>query len=264
MTQLEKYYNKFNEEHRLQTRHGLVEFTVTMDFIQQMIDEVKASKTDDSPFRIADIGAGTGRYSVALWEKGYDVTAVELVKRNIEVLRNKHTGVKTWQGDARDLHFLEDESFDVTLLFGPQYHLHGMEDKLKAMNEAKRITKKGGKILVAYVQNEYSVISYCFKEHKFAEVMEKSGLSEDFHTICTEQDLYDYVRISDLDELNKKAGLKRQLLIAPDGPADYMRRELNEMSEEEFQGFIKFQRATCTRPELLGASSHLVDILTKE
>ena len=79
--------------------------------------------------------------------------------------------------------------------------------------------------------------------------------------ITSEEDLYDYVRLEDIDRINSAAGLKRIKIIAPDGPADYMRRELNEMSEEEFQAFLKYQLANCERSELLGASSHTVDIL---
>ena len=266
MADLNKYYNKFHEEHRLTTRHGQVEFRTTMHYIEEAIHTViepVENTADLKSIKIADIGAGTGRYSVELCHRGYDVTAVELVKHNLEILRAKHENIKTWQGDARSLHFLDDETFDVTLLFGPLYHLHGNEEKLKALNEAKRITKKGGIILVAYVMNEYSVISYCFKEHKWAEVAAKGGLNESFHTICTEEDLYDYVRIEDINRLNAAAGLERIKIISADGAADYMRRELNEMSEEEFEAFCKFQLAICERPELTGAGSHCVDILQK-
>ena len=283
MTNIEKYYNKFHEEHRLTTRHGQVEFRTTLHYIEEAIrwlnDAERRIETDydwksvknradrvglglsTSPLKIADIGAGTGRYSVELCHRGYDVTAVELVKHNLEILRAKHENIKTWQGDARNLSFLDDKSFDITLLFGPLYHLHGDEEKLKALTEARRITKKGGIILVAYVMNEYSVISYCFKEHKWSEVAAKGGLSPDFHTICKEEDLYDYVRLEDIDRLNKAAGLERIKIISADGAADYMRRELNEMSEEEFEAFCSFQLAIAERPELVGAGSHCVDIL---
>ena len=274
MTNIEKYYNKFHEEHRLTTRHGQVEFRTTLHFIEEAINRCRNEfgMTPDrhpelvsgSSLKIADIGAGTGRYSVELCHRGYDVTAVELVKHNLEILRAKHENIKTWQGDARNLSFLDDKSFDITLLFGPLYHLHGDEEKLKALAEARRITKKGGIILVAYVMNEYSVISYCFKEHKWSEVAEKGGLSPDFHTICTEEDLYDYVRLEDIDRLNKATGLERIKIISADGAADYMRRELNEMSEEEFQAFCDFQLAIAERPELVGAGSHCVDILQKK
>ena len=240
MTNLEKYYNKFHEENRLTTRHGTVEFLTTMHFIEEVVSAVpEPVEGPSTPIKIADIGAGTGRYSVELCHRGYDVTAVELVPHNLEILRGKHENIKTWQGDARNLHFLEDETFDITLLFGPLYHLHGDEEKLKALSEARRITKKGGYILVA----------------------DKGGLTKDFHTVCREEDLYDYVRLEDINRLNAAAGLERIKIISADGAADYMRRELNEMSQEEFEAFCKYQLAVCERPELLGASSHLVDIL---
>ena len=111
MTKLEQYYNKFHEEHRLTTRHGLVEFHTTLHYIEEVIKLCKSDAkchpelVSGSPLKIADIGAGTGRYSVELCHRGYDVTAVELVKHNIEILRSKHENIKTWQGDARDLHF---------------------------------------------------------------------------------------------------------------------------------------------------------------
>ena len=262
MTNLEKYYNKFHEEHRLQTRHGTVEFTTTFATILERIESYKSENNlQDKDLKLADIGAGTGRYSVELCHRGYDMTAVELVPHNLEILRNKHENIKTWQGNAMDLHFLEDNTFDITLLFGPLYHLHGDENKAKALSEAKRITKPGGYILVAYVMNEYSVITYCFRQHKWNEADAKGGLTEDFHTVCTEDDLYDYVRVEDIDHINKLCGLERVKIISADGPADYMRRELNEMSEEEFQAFLKFVLANCERQELVGAGSHTVDIL---
>lgn len=260
MTKLEQYYNKFHEEHRLATRHGQVEFFTSLHFIEKYAKK-QDTEPDTSVLKIADVGAGTGRYSVELCHRGYDVTAVELVKHNLEILRGKHENVKTWQGDARDLHFLDDNTFDITLLFGPMYHLHGDENKCKALNEAKRITKKDGVIFVAYVMNEYSVLSYCFREHKWNQVNAKNGLSEDFHIICEEDELYDYVRLEDVDRINKKCGLERISVFAPDGAADYMRRELNEMSDEEFNAFLKFQLAISERKDLLGASSHIVDIL---
>ena len=272
MTPLEKYYNKFKEDHRLTTRHGIVEFTVSMKYIHDFVELVRASSSsslndrrENSEIKILDVGAGTGRYSVALSREGFDVTAVELVAHNLEILRGKHENVKSWQGDARDLHFLPDETFDITLLFGPMYHLHSDEDRLQALNEAKRVTKKGGFILVAYLMNEYAVLSYCFREGKIKEVLAKGTLTADFHTITNiNDDLYSYTRIEDMDRLNEKAGLKRVKIFAPDGAADYMRRELNALDEESFQHFIEYQMAVAERPDLLGASSHTVDVLKKD
>ncbi len=254
MTELEKYYNKFDEDHRLTTRHGQVEFTTSMKYIHDFIP-------NGGQMRILDIGAGTGRYSVPLSEEGHSVTAVELVPRNLKVLELKHSSVNCWPGDARDLHFLSDESFDLTLLFGPMYHLHTRDEQVQALSEARRVTKKGGIIFVAYLMNEYSIIQYCFKKNKIRECMENGSVTLDFHTVPSPDQLYTYLRIEDIDEINRMTESKRLKLIAADGAADYMRRELNAMDEETFALFIKYHLATCERPELLGASSHLVDIL---
>ena len=121
--------------------------------------------------------------------------------------------------------------------------------------------KSDGYLLVAYVMNEYSVLTYCFKEDHIKECLEKGGLTPDFHGIFGEDDLYNYVRLEDIDSLNAKSALTRKKIVAADGAADYMRRELNAMSEETFAHFIDYHLATCERADLLGASSHLIDIV---
>ena len=79
MTEIEKYYNKFNEDNRLKTRHGQVEFETSLFYIHKFLPKEKSP----SEIKILDLGAGTGRYAVQLCSEGYDVTAVELVKRNL-------------------------------------------------------------------------------------------------------------------------------------------------------------------------------------
>lgn len=258
MTKLEEYYNKFNEEKRLLSRHGQVEFAVSMKYIRDILTKY------ENP-TILDIGAGTGRYSVALAEEGFEVTAVELVKYNLGILKSKNSSVKAMQGNALNLKRLKDNSFDVTLLFGPMYHLHTMEEKVKALSEAKRVTKPGGTILVAYCMHEYCILTYGFRENHIKECLQDKRVDENFRCHLKEQDLYDYVRTEDIYEIARQvAGLTREKLIAVDGASDYMRPMLNAMDEETFQLFIQYQLSICERNDLLGASSHTVDILRKE
>ena len=72
------FYSHYEEENRLLSRHGMVEFLTTMRYIEKYL------KPGD---RICEIGAGTGRYSHALARRGYRVDAVELVEHNIEIFR---------------------------------------------------------------------------------------------------------------------------------------------------------------------------------
>ena len=270
MTQLEEYYNKFNEEKRFDSRHGQVEYRVSMKYIRKYLEEAVSRRggpaddaADRSQIRLLDIGAGTGRYSVALAEEGYDVTAVELVRYNLGVLRKKGSSVKAMQGNAMNLKKLECDTFDVTLLFGPMYHLFGFEDKRKALHEAKRVTKPGGVILVAYCMNEYGVITYGFKERHALECMEQGRFTEDFKTISSPDTLYDYMRLEDINALNEAEGLERITILSPDGPANYIRPFLNQLDEEEFELFVRYQMAVCERADLIGAGAHTTDILRK-
>ena len=47
---LEEYYNKFNEDKRLLSRHGQVEFYVTMKYILEVLN-------NDTSKKILDVGA---------------------------------------------------------------------------------------------------------------------------------------------------------------------------------------------------------------
>ena len=233
MTELEKYYNKFNEEKRLNSRHGQVEFITSMKYIHEYLSTI------DQP-KILDIGAGTGRYSVALAEEGYDVTAVELVKYNLGILKQKGSTVKAYQGNALKLSRFPDKEFDLIILFGPMYHLYTKEDKVKALMEAKRVLKDEGTILVAYTMNEYSVLVYGFRENHIQECLENGKLDANYRVCPSPEDLYDYVRLEDIDSYNEAAGMER------------------------IQTFIDYHLTTCERPELVGAGSHTVDIIRKK
>lgn len=259
MNELVQYYNKFNEEKRLDSCHGQVEFRVSMKYIHDFIPK----DIPKEEVKILDIGAGTGKYSVALAKEGYDVTAVELVKYNLGILKSKGSNVKAMQGNALNLKKLPKDTFDVTLLFGPMYHLFGQEDKKRALEEAKRVTKPGGTVLVAYCMNEYGVLTYAFKEKHIGECIEEGRLTEDFRTISQKENLYDYMRIEDISALLENSGLERIKIISPDGPANYMRPFLNQLSEEEFEYFVQYQMATCERQDLIGAGAHTLDILRK-
>ncbi len=254
LSNIEKHYNKHPEDLRLLRRHGIVEFETTMYHLHRYLQP---------GMRLLDIGAGTGRYTSALMAEGYEVKAVELVRRNIDVFLKREPTADVVQGDARHMPFLPDASADVTLLLGPLYHLIGFDEKLKALAEAKRVTRPGGLIFVAYLMNEYSILSYCFDEDRIGGLMERGAVDEDYHIQASADELYDYVRLEDIDRLDSEAGLERVTVFSPDGPSDYMRTRLNRMSEETFARFLDYQKQMSERPDLLGAGSHVVDVCKK-
>ena len=255
MDNLEKYYNKFNEDKRLLSRHGQVEFEVAKKYILKIINGRENLK-------IIDIGAGTGRYSAFLADLGHDVTAIDYVQKNVSQIRLKNEDIKAKKGNALKL-TEPSEFYDIALLFGPVYHLFSHEDKLKAICEAKRVVKDGGYVLIMYLMNEYAVITHAFKEGTLKESIEKGKLDSNFQVVSTEEDLYSYVRLEEINLLASDSEMTREKIIAVDGATDYIRPTLNALSEEDFKVFIDYHLSICERPELLGASSHVLDILKK-
>ncbi len=252
------YYNEYDEEGRLaNNRVGIVEYLTTRRYLDRLLTK---------NCKIAEIGAGTGRYSVTLAKEGYDVTAVELVQHNLDILRSKLDGsekIKTYQGNALDLNMLKDNAYDVTLLLGPMYHLYSDDEKITALKEAVRITKPGGHILVAYCMNEATVIQYVFGCNQLKSVMDLNMLTDDWKCISEPKDLFEMVRTEDIERINAAVPVERIKLVATDGASRYVREYLEEMDDKAFEKWLSFHFATCERQDLIGATNHSLDILRK-
>ena len=246
--ELINYYNKHNEDKRLKTKHANIEYITAMKYIHKYLS------FGDS---ILDVGAGTGAYSYQLMNEGYDVTAIELVKHNLKYMEEK--GIKCYQGNAIDLSRFKDNSFDIVLLFGPMYHLLTMEEKVKALEEAKRVSKKY--IFISYCMNEFALIYHGFMEGYIKDDI--NNVDDDFKIIKDNDNLYSYVRLKDINYLKNKCKLKRVKIINQDGPTEYIKNIVNKMDDETYELFIKYHFSTCENKELLGAGRHILDILEK-
>ena len=128
---LANYYNNYDENGRLEPKHGQVEFLTTMRFIEKYLTPGA---------KIIEIGAGTGRYSLAIADMGYVVEAVELFQHNIDIFKRSYKPeqkINISQGNALDLSAFDDGTFDITLLLGPMYHLYTENDKRKAKSNVR-------------------------------------------------------------------------------------------------------------------------------
>ena len=260
MSYLEDYYNSYDEEGRLLSRHGQVEYLTTMKYIRERLAETPDPK-------IIEVGAGTGRYSVTLAKEGVNVTAVELIQHNLEILKSKLDGsepITAIQGNALDLSAFPDSSFDITLLLGPMYHLYTREEKLQALSEAVRVTKPGGYILVAYCMNEPTVVQFVFGQNHLREVTELNMLTKDWHCISEPKDLFELVRTEDIASLDAELPVERVKLVATDGATNYMRQYIDSTDDETFEKWLDFHFTICERQDLIGASHHTLDILRKK
>lgn len=257
MNFLENYYTTHDEDGRLLSQHGQVEYITTQKYIHEYLRSGS----------ILEIGAGTGRYSVSLAKEGFNVTAVELLEHNIKILHQKLEGTETitvLQGNAVDLSALSDNTFDMTLVLGPMYHLYTKEEKIRALSEAVRVTKPKGYIFVAYCMNEPTVIQFVFQRNMLSEVLENNMVTANWHCKSEPKDLFELVRTEDIAELDGELAVARIKLIATDGATNYMRECFDSMDKETFAKWVEYHLSTCERQDLIGASHHTLDILQKK
>ena len=256
---VKKHYENYDEDGRLLSKHGMVEYITTMKYIEKYLKP---------GMRVLEIGAATGRYSHALARKGYSVDAVELVEHNIEIFRRntkKGENVTITQGNAVDLSEFKNDTYDITLLLGPMYHLFNQEDKLKALSEAIRVTKKGGIIFAAYCMGDASVLSYGFIRGEIYNIIEKCMLdTETFATFSNPWDIFELYRKEDIDKLRNQFSVMQLHFIASDGYTNHMRETVDNMDDRMYELYLKYHLATCERQDLIGYSHHTLDIFRKE
>ena len=249
-------YTEYDEDARLVTDRGHnIEYLTTMRYIQKFLK--KGAK-------ILEIGAGTGRYSITLAEMGYDVTAVDLVPHHVEIMRSKAKKLNNFRcfvADALDLSQFEDNSFDMVLNFGPMYHLFNKKDKTQAIKETLRVAAKNGICMFAYLPCASFMTGYGLRHqcvnHLYAAI-DKTGRVKDIPS-----EVFTCFYIEDFQALFAKSNTEYITNVATDGIAYAMREWIEELSEEDYQAFLKWHFMTCERLDQQGYSSHLLYICKK-
>lgn len=241
-------YEIFCEDKRLnQSQAARVEFLTTVRYIEQCLHPGA---------RILDIGAGAGEYSCYFAAQGYAVDALELADANIQAFRRKLTPempVCLRQGNALDLSTYADETYDVVLLMGPLYHLQQEADRLRCIENAKRVCKKDGKIFFAFISNDMVILTELgYNPHFFA------GREYDHETFQLENFPFVFFTFDQMKQMLEKAGIGVEKIIATDGASELMAERINALCPEDYQQYLKYHFYRCEKSELLGLSNHLL------
>ncbi|MBR3897674.1 MAG: class I SAM-dependent methyltransferase [Bacilli bacterium] len=252
---INNHYNNYDEDSRLVKDHTHnLEFLITKNYIERYL------KQGD---KILEVGAGTGRYSLYYAKKGYDVTSIEYVKHNLDILKSKITDdmtIRAEEGDAVDLSRFNDNTFDMTLVLGPLYHLYNDVDIDKAISEAIRVTKKGGIIAIAYITSD-GVFADWAVDHLIDGY--PNDFDNNFKLIRYPESIFAPFYIDEFKQIMKKHNITFMHNIATDGIGPILSEKINSLSEEEFKVWVKYQLSVCEREDLQGYSCHMLYMCRK-
>lgn len=247
---VEQWYADGYEDTRLsRSQSKQVEFLTNTHFIQKYLR---------SGAEILDVGAGAGEYSLHFARMGYHVCAVEPAEGNLRAFRKKlrpEDPVELVKGNALDLSLYGDSRFDIVLLFGPLYHLREEKDRLRCIEEAKRVCKPEGIIFFAFISNDMVFLTeFCKNERYFTEgeydkeTFKLHNLPFVFHTVDACRNLL------------QKAGIRIVGEVASDGASELLGARIDSLDEENYQRYLRYHFYICQKPELLGMSNHLLFI----
>lgn len=253
---LKDYYSTGVEDKRLQAdKAHQVEFLTTTRYIDKYL------KPND---KILEVGAGTGVYSIYYAEKGYEVNSLELVPENINILKSKITkdmNINVTEGTALDLSCYEDNTFDMTLVLGPLYHLYTEEDKKKAIEEALRVTKPNGYLYIAYLTNDSVMLSYGLKKRH---LLDKGLFDENYKFYDKPEEIFTTFNIDEFNKLMDNYPIENISTVATDGLNSILRDYVNILDDEEFKVWLDYHYKSCEKKDLIGYSSHALYIGKKK
>ena len=104
---------------------------------------------------ILDAGCGNGKNMVYLQNEGHNLIGIDFSDGLLNICKKKNLNVQN--SDLRDLPF-NNNTFDYVISIAVIHHLKTETDRIKALNELLRVTKKGGKVLFTMwaLEQDYS------------------------------------------------------------------------------------------------------------
>ena len=230
-----EFYDRSDENGRLEkSRHGQLEYAITMAYIHRYLNP----------------GARV---------------LVEFVESNLAALRENSCGldlIRSYQGDATDLCLFDDDSFDMTLVLGPMYHLFAPEDVNRAIDEAIRVTKPGGTLHFAFL----SIYALMYSNALYGSwaPYQEENFTKDFKVRHFQEQLFTGYDVCEFERLFDEKPVERVTTAAMDGPLEALEKRPDFfISDENFDAFVKWHLAFAEKRELLGGSNHLLYICQK-
>jgi SAM-dependent methyltransferase len=189
------------------------------------------------------------------------VKLVDATPLHVEQARNRAAGrFAAEQGDALDL-AEPDESYDIALLLGPLYHHIVRSDRVRALQEARRVLRPQG-LLVAAAISRFASLLYNFVHDLFDEPvweLVERDLADGRHLPGGDHAHFTTAYFHLPEEVEAEiqdAGFRLEGLFAVEGPGWIRGETLDD--EGGLETAARIARVIEQEPSIMGASAHFL------
>jgi GrpB-like predicted nucleotidyltransferase (UPF0157 family)/ubiquinone/menaquinone biosynthesis C-methylase UbiE len=263
-TAVSRYYEQFEEETRLASGPGQLEFERTREILSRYLPR--------PPARIVDVGGAAGVYSLWLAEAGYEVHLVDASERLVNEARrrsaNAAKAVTTFSvSDARQLP-QPDDSVDAVLVMGPLYHLTRRAERVAALSEARRVLRDDGVIAAAAISRCASTLDGLAREltldPRFVAIRDRDLLDGQHRNDADNTAYFTtsyFHRPDDLRDELTDAGFDQPAVLGVEGPgwllSDFVDRWTDAVRRAEV---LRAARVLEREPSIVGVSAHMIGL----
>jgi SAM-dependent methyltransferase len=262
ITDIREMYNaNWEKEDDRLLRHQL-EHDITWRYLEKYLPPPGA--------KALEIGAATGRYTMELARRGYDVLAIDIAadlvaraKARIDDL-GLGSRVEFRVGDIRTCGDIPESSFDAALVMGPLYHLVLKEERELVLKRVFKFLKPSGVVFSSWISrfgifgdNIKKMPDLVLQKEAVVSVLER-GCDPEWHRCRKDRFRGYYAKAEEIVPIHKEAGFRTIGVAGVEPAISADDASYNCLEGERRQLWLDLLFKLSAEPSMIASSRHML------
>jgi len=262
------YYGRMakHEKERLQQDpYHSIEFIMTNYFLERYLPEDGL---------VLDAGGGTGRYTVTLAKRGYDIVLLDITPKLLTIAKREILNAKVQshvkcitEGSITNLPEFSDETFDAVLcLGGPLNHILNRGQRNRALQEFVRVAKRGAPIFISVISRLGLMTTILVvTPDEIQDCKHHLETGDYIPGVTPRREVKGFTAAhwflpEELRNLCEENGIEVLDMAALEGLSSHHWKETNLIAKDrkKWRMWIEILRRTCNDPSIIGSSEHFL------
>lgn len=203
--------------------------------------------------RVIDTCTGWGTFAFRFADMGYTITAGDWIADHVEKLKANPKAEKlagTYCSSPKNLSMFADGSFDIVVSLGSMYHMKTRADRETFIRESLRVLTVGGYLVFSFMTPMAMTLGQYFNAMRTYDADERIKAYRKLANVEKQHscDMFYGMTLEEMTDISREYGLDIVTIASTYGMLYNMVDEVEKMSDEQFEKFIKVQYETCEDP----------------